>query len=85
MLVCRNSTGPMTGISLEHRDADDGQRGGEFQVSGFGCSTVREQEARQADDQHVEHDADDDLVDHVLDREQRQQQRRRARRRSARR
>ena len=44
-------------------------RGGELSVAGFGLQHLREEEARETDDQHVEHDADDDLVDQVPDRE----------------
>ena len=45
------------------------KRGGVFSSAGVRREHLREEEAGEADDQHVEHDADDDLVDEVPDRE----------------
>ena len=54
-------------------------RGGVFSVAAFGGQHLRVEEAREPGDEHVEHDADDDLVDEVLDRERREHERRPAR------
>ena len=45
------------------------KRGGVLSSAAFGCQHLRVEEAREAGDEHVEHDADDHLVDEVLDRE----------------
>ena len=73
MMVVSKNSGPITGMSPSSGILMFSSSGGSFRTRGVRLHERVVEEAGQPGSEHVEHDAEDDLVDQVADREQRQQ------------